>query len=239
MTDTIPEVPALAIGGAIAGEVSARGHEPAGGQGPVAVGNAWIDLRRNPMFWISPSLILLFVLMAAFPQLFTDKDPSFADLRQARRAAQSPRPGSATTSQGYDVYARTIYGARASILVGVLTTLVTLVFGSVDGHHRRLLRRRVDAVLSRIGDIFFAIPLLLGGDPGPLHLPERPGDALPGRGRQGRARARDPRLADLARLMRSSVLQVKPNDYVLAARALGASPIRIIRRTSCPTPWPR
>ena len=131
-------------------------------------------------------------------------------------------------TQGYDVYARTIYGARSSILVGVLTTLFTLVFGSAMGIIAGFFGGGIDAVLSRIGDIFFAIPLLLGGI---LVLYTFPSDL------------ETPYLVvvlkvviamaivgwpNLARLMRSSVLQVKPNDYVQAARALGASPSRII-----------
>ena len=47
--------------------------------------NAWRDLRVRPMFWISLALIVLFLLMAIFPQLFTSKDPTFADLAKARQ----------------------------------------------------------------------------------------------------------------------------------------------------------
>ncbi len=225
MTNTIPEVPA-GVEGAIAGEVSDSGNI-ATVKGRSLWANAWIELRRNPMFWISAFLIVLFVTMAAFPQLFTDKDPYYADLRLARQPPSSEAWFGYDT-QGYDVYARTIYGARASILVGVLTTLFTLVFGSAMGIVAGFFGGGVDAVLSRIGDIFFAIPLLLGGI---LVLFTFPSDL------------ETPYLVvvlkvviamaivgwpNLARLMRSSVLQVKPNDYVQAARALGARPSRII-----------
>ena len=47
--------------------------------------NAWRDLRRRPMFWISLALIVLFLVMAIFPQVFTSKDPTFADLTKARQ----------------------------------------------------------------------------------------------------------------------------------------------------------
>ncbi len=83
--------------------------------------------------------------------------------------------------------------------------------------------------MSRVGDVFFAIPLLLGAIIFLVSLPEFFNDnyflivmkvvlALVILG-----------WPSLARLMRSSVIQVKPNDYVQAARALGASPNRIIR----------
>lgn len=217
---TVPEVPA-GVEGALVG--------PAGEavRGRSLWANAWEELRRNPLFWISAVLIVVFVLMAVVPQLFTSKDPNLADLRLARQ-----KPSGAAwfgrDSQGYDVYARTIYGARASILVGIFATAFTLVFGSFVGIVAGFFGGWVDAVLSRIGDIFFAIPLLLGGI---LILYTFPSDSS------------TPYLViilkvvgalavigwpNLARLMRSSVLQVKPNDYVQAARALGARPSRII-----------
>ena len=99
------------------------------------------------MFWISAVLIVLFVVMAAFPQLFTDKDPYFADLSKARQPPSS-EAWFGYDAQGYDVYARTIYGARSSILVGMLATLFTLVFGSAMGIIAGFFGGWVDAVLS-------------------------------------------------------------------------------------------
>src|SRR5215211_8983548 len=97
---------------------------PAKGEKARSLGtDAWEELRRRPMFWISAALIVFFVLMAAFPQLFTSTDPTLADLSKAREAP-SADAWFGRDGQGYDVYARTIYGARASILVGNFATLV-------------------------------------------------------------------------------------------------------------------
>src|SRR3954451_7040928 len=68
--------------------------------------NAWDELRRNPLFWISSALILLFVVMAIAPQLFTNKDPNYADLSLARQPP-SKEAWFGYDGQGYDVYART------------------------------------------------------------------------------------------------------------------------------------
>ena len=114
------------------------------------------------MFWISAALIVLFVVMAVFPQLFTSKDPYYGDLNRAREAP-SPDAWFGMDSQGYDVYARTVYGARASIMVGIFATLFTLVFGSLVGIISGYRGGWVDSLLSRIGEIFLGIPLLLGG----------------------------------------------------------------------------
>ena len=202
---------------------------PAKGEKARSLGtDAWEELRRRPMFWISGALIVFFVVMAAFPQLFTNTDPTVADLSKAREAP-SPDAWFGRDNQGYDVYARTVYGARASILVGVFATLFVAVLGSFVGIIAGYRAGWMDSLLSRIGEIFLGIPLLLGGI---LFLYIFPNDPLT-----------TPFLLQvskvalvlgifgwptIARLMRSSVLQVKPNDYVQAARALGASPTRII-----------
>ena len=114
-------------------------------------------------------------------------------------------------------------------MVGILATLFVAVFGSFVGIIAGYRAGWVDSLLSRIGEIFLGIPLFLGGI---LFLYVFPSDPLT-----------TPFLVQVAkvalvlgllgwpaimRLMRSSVLQVKPNDYVQAARALGATPLRII-----------
>jgi len=190
--------------------------------------DAWRSLRHNPVFWVASFLIAVFLLMAIWPSLFTSTDPTEAILAQSRE-----RPNAdawfGRDIQGYDIYARCIYGARASILVGLFTTILTVLIGGTIGTMSGYLGGAWDATMSRIGDIFFAIPLLLGAIIFLVSLPEFFNDnyflvimkvvlALAVLG-----------WPSLARLMRSSVIQVKPNDYVQAARALGASPMRIVR----------
>ncbi len=188
--------------------------------------DAWHDLRRNPLFWISAALILLFAVMAIAPGLFTDTSPREAVLSEARTPPSSEN-WFGRDVQGYDLYARCIYGARASILVGVFATrsaspIIGTIFGLLAGYASGA----TDAVVSRIAEIFFALPLILGAIVILTSLP--PSDEYfvivfkvvlvfwvltwP----------------TIFRLMRSSVMQVRPNDYVQAARALGASPWRIV-----------
>lgn len=195
--------------------------------------DAWRDLRRKPMFWISVSLILGFVAMSVFPQLFTDVDPFAGTVRSARQEPSSAH-WFGTDQQGRDILARCIYGARASILVGLLTTVITSLIGITIGTFAGFYGGIVDTLLSRLGDIFFAIPLLLGAILFMSTFPNTENSsyisvvmkvvlALALLGWPG-----------IARLMRGSVLQVKPNDYIQAARALGGSPLRIIHRHVMP-----
>jgi oligopeptide transport system permease protein len=226
MTDVKPDTQA-AVDNSSHDTTAAADLKPTAERGRSLWSNAWEELRRNPLFWISSALILLFVVMAIAPGLFTRTDPTFADLRLARRKP-SAENWFGRDFQGYDVYARTIYGARASILVGVLTTAATLIFGSFIGIIAGYVGGAVDAVLSRFMEIFLAIPLLLGGILVLYSFPNQLG--TPYIIVVGKVVLVLSVLAwpNIARLMRSSVLQAKSNDYVLAAQALGASPTRII-----------
>lgn len=232
---------AAATAPASVGTVGESDRTPVAGQGqqspaerPRSLGrDAWEDLRRNKIFLISAVLILALVVMSVAPGLFTDKSPTDCNTRFSR---QPPGGGAVFgfDTQGCDVYARTIYGARASVLVGVLASLSTLVLGSVAGVIAGFYGGWVDSVLSRITDMFFAIPLLLGGI---LVLTSFPSDENTG------ALASILKVTfalallgwtSTARIMRSSAIQAKSTDYVQAARALGASNLRIITRHVLP-----
>lgn len=196
--------------------------------------DAYDDLRRRPLFIISLLLVAVFVLMAIFPQIFAlGRDPFDCDLARSRQAPS----GSAWFGydlQGCDVYARTVYGARASIMVGILTTIAVVLLGSTMGIIGGYYGGWIDSIVSRFTDIFFAIPLLLGGI---LVLTAFPSDP------------QTPELVtimkvvlalsilgwtQIARIMRSSVVQVKNTDFVQAARALGAGSVRIVNRHVLP-----
>lgn len=191
-------------------------------------GDAWLELRRSPMFWIAAVLIVFIVAMAVAPQLFTKADPYFCDLNNSLKKPGANGTLFGYTLQGCDVYARTVYGARSSILVGLLASLGTLLLGSLIGVVAGYFGGWVDIILSRLGDVFFAIPLLLGGIiilytfPNKLNTPYmvvvlKVVAAIVVLG-----------WPTIARLMRSSVLQVIPTDYVQAGRALGAGSSRLI-----------
>jgi oligopeptide transport system permease protein len=187
--------------------------------------DAWQDLRKNKLFWFSAALIVLFAVMAIAPGLFTDTSPRNAVLAEARTPPSSAN-WFGRDVQGYDLYSRCIYGARASILVGIFATLLVSLTGSIAGLLAGYTGGWLDAVIGRVAEIFFAMPLILGGIIILTSLPE-----------SNRYIVIVFKVVlvfwvltwpSIFRLMRSSVLQVKPNDYVQAARALGASPLRVV-----------
>ncbi|MGO1165589.1 MAG: ABC transporter permease [Janibacter sp.] len=201
--------------------------------------DAFRALRRNPLFWVSSVLIVGFIIMAVWPSLLATHGQNYSELANARQTP-SGEHWFGTDTQGYDIYSRTIYGARASILVGILATIGVLLLGSFLGLVAGYAGGWVDTLISRFGDIFFAIPLLLAGIIFLSSIREREDIfGIPLQGYFGVVLQVVLVFVifgwpSLMRLMRSSVIQVKPNDYVQAARALGASPMRIIRRHVLP-----
>jgi ABC-type dipeptide/oligopeptide/nickel transport system permease subunit len=189
--------------------------------------DAWRQLRRRPIFVVSGILIVLLMTMAAFPSLFTRADPRACNLADSL-LRPSAEHWFGTDVQGCDYYARTIYGARVSISIGILvtvsSTLIAVVFGSMAGYYGGI----VDTVIARITDVWFAIPTILGGivilrsifsERGLIQVSL----VLIVLG-----------WPTMLRLTRSSVLAVKEMDYIDSARALGVGNVRILQRHILP-----
>lgn len=198
--------------------------------------DAWRILKRRPLFWISAVLITIFTLMAIAPQLFVWPSPAthstsgqFCNLADSKQAPSADH-WFGTDQQGCDYYIRVIYGARVSMRVALGATAMTVALGLLLGGAAAYYGGRLDTVLSRLADGFFALPYLVGAI---IIL-----SALAG----GEQRTEWHVLTAIAflgwpallRLFRSSVLQIKNLEYVDAARALGASDNRIMVRHILP-----
>ena len=121
--------------------------------------DAWGQLRRNPLFWVGVVLGVFFLLMAAFPRCSLRRDP---------RPRPDRQPGRAVRRRwfGYDVQGRDVYARTGSTAPG-LAWWALLSAGHPahrrgDRRDRRLRGGWVDALLSRIADIFFGLPFVLG-----------------------------------------------------------------------------
>ncbi|MFF0050752.1 ABC transporter permease [Streptomyces sp. NPDC005498] len=188
--------------------------------------DAWHDLRRNPVFLVSALVILFLIVVSVWPSLIAPGNPLKCDLGEAQEGSRSGHPFG-FDGQGCDVYTRTVYGARTSVEVGLLSTLGVTVLGSILGGLAGFIGGAWDAVLSRVTDVFFAIPVVLGG----LVLlsvvasntvwPVIGFMVLLG-------------WPQISRIARGSVITAKQNDYVQAARALGAGNSRLLLRHIAP-----
>ncbi|MBE1514203.1 ABC transporter permease [Nesterenkonia halotolerans] len=191
--------------------------------------DAWRSLRKNPWFIISAVLLLLFLSMAVFPSLFTNTDPRECLLARSRQDP-SAEFWFGTDVQGCDYYSRVIYGARNSIAVGFIVAIGTFIIAVLLGLVAGYFGGWVDAVISRLTDMVFAVPYILGA----LVLL----NALQAFQAQGVREVAFVLIIfmwpTMTRLMRGSVISVVNSDFVMAARALGAGPITIMRRHILP-----
>jgi oligopeptide transport system permease protein len=191
-------------------------------------GDAWLELRTKPLFIISLVLILFILLISAFPSLFSSANPDIGVLTNAR----NPPSGSAWfgyDTQGRDVFARVMHGARASVIVGIASTLLTVIFGGLMGLLAGYFGGWLDALMSRIADIFFGIPFVLGAIV--ILTTLNPPSQSPGQFQIITQVVLSISLLSwpmAMRIMRSAAISAKQQDYVKAARSLGASTPRIV-----------
>lgn len=188
--------------------------------------DAWRSLRKNPFFLLGAFLMLIFATMAIVPQLFTGVDPRDTDLSRSQEKPSS-EAWFGYDVQGADYFANVVYGARISMSIG-LVTVISLVFigilvGALAGYYGGWL----DSLMSRITDVFYGLPLILGAFILLSVLPTRNlftvSAALVTFG-----------WMTAMRLVRSTVISVKEADYVQAARALGSSTSRMLLRHILP-----
>ncbi|MGB9227194.1 ABC transporter permease [Mycobacterium sp.] len=186
----------------------------------------WRKLHRRPKFIVAAALILLVLVVAAFPAVFATGDPGYADPSQSL-VGPSAAHWFGTDLQGHDIYTRTVHGARASVTVGLGATLLVFIVGGALGALAGFYGGWADAVVSRITDVFFGLPLLLAAIVLMQVLHHRTVWtviailALFG-------------WPQVARIARGAVLEVRGSDYVLAAKALGMSRFQILLRHALP-----
>jgi len=188
--------------------------------------DTWRSLRRRPKFVVAAVLIVFIVVVALFPALFTAADPGYADPSQSLLAPSSQH-WFGTDLQGHDIYTRTVYGARASVTVGLCATLAVFLVGGALGALAGFYGGWVDAVVSRVTDVFFGLPLLLAAIVLMQVMHHRTVWTV---------------IAilslfgwpQIARIARGAVIEVRGSDYVLAAKALGLSRFGILLRHALP-----
>jgi oligopeptide transport system permease protein len=187
-------------------------------------------LVRRPGFVLAAAFVLLMVVVAIAPSAFAGwfghGDPRACMLAHSAAGSTAGHPFG-FDKQGCDVYANVIYGTRDSIAIGLLASVFGLVLAVVLGCLSAYYLGWVDAIVSRLSDIFFGFPFILGAL------------VLLTAFRSHNVWTVSAALAlftwpTLTRLMRASVLSVKELDYVLAARSIGVSDWRLIRKHLLP-----
>jgi len=187
-----------------------------------APGVRWSTAVRRPAVWLGAALVALVLLAALLPDLFTSVAPD--------DCLRGPSPGHPLgfTRQGCDTFARVVHGTGPSVAVGLIATVGAAVIGVAVGSAAGMFGGWLDAVLSRIGEVFLSIPVLLavivvvsvvvaevdawvvGGSIGAF--------AWPG----------------TARVVRAETMRLRVSGFVVAAEAMGLGRAGILVRHILP-----
>lgn len=201
------------------------------------VADAWHTLRRRPDTIVAAVILTFFAFVVAFPGLFTRTDPQQCLISESKIRPQgfgATHPFG-TDAFGCDVLAQLAYGARPSLLLAVTVVGTSLLIGIVLGLLAGYYLGWVDTLISRSIEVFLVVPLLLAAllllslfrnvslGSGTFNVILLPAAVLILFGWMG-----------YARYIRASVLEAKSNDYVTAAKVMGASDLRVMFRHVLP-----
>ncbi len=194
-----------------------------------AFGGIRVFVQTRPLAALAMATLLLLVTMALLADVVATHDPLAQSVAQRLRP-----PGSdhyfGTDGFGRDVFSRVVHGSRVSLYVGLLAVSMAAVAGIAVGAFSAYWGGTFDLVIQRVMDVLLGFPFLvlalimvvaLGTSPTSVAI------AI--------ALAQAPQVA---RLSRASVLSIKGESYVEAARAIGAGSYRIIWRHLLPNSFP-
>ncbi len=211
----------------------------AGGAKPLGLwADTWRRLKRNKMALVGLGIIIVFIVVGvvqviAYPltdgQGLTPYPPNQQNYDLTPEGRGSPPSAThpfGTDYMGRDILSRVLVATRISLLVGIIAVAIALVIGLVAGPVSGYYGGAVDSVIMRLADVFFAFPyilfvLLIMTILGPGFVNVFLAIGILG-------------WASFARLVRGQTLSVKAMEYVEAARAQGATDLRIIFRHVLP-----
>ncbi|WP_378956214.1 ABC transporter permease [Pelosinus sp. sgz500959] len=187
--------------------------------------DAWRRLKENKLAMIGLYTALFIICIAIFGPWMSQLSYSDQNLLQANQSP-SKEHWFGTDNLGRDLFIRVLYGARISLSIGIVASLINLIIGVIYGGIAGLLGGRIDRMMMNIVDILYGIPMLLYVillmvvlKPGLTNIFIALGIAY---------------WLGMARIVRGQILSLKEQEYVLAARTLGASHWHILIRHLIP-----
>jgi peptide/nickel transport system permease protein len=204
-----------------------------GDEGTSLLADAWVRLKASPLFWVGAIIIGAFLVLAIIAPWIAPNDPGaqllIGQTSRARNAIAPAQPGFPLggDTQGRDLFSRLIVGARQTLLVGILATLIGLIGGLILGILAGAVGGWVDTVVMRVVDVMLSIPsLLLAISIGVLFTNPNLTSVIIAVG--------IPQIPVFARLLRGQMLAQRESDHVLAARSLGVKRGAIVMRHMLP-----
>lgn len=179
----------------------------------------WRRLKRNRLALAGLVIVIVIIVSAIFAPWIATHDPVKIDLRNRELTFGSPGHIMGTDEKGRDIFSRIVYGSRISLVVGVSSISLAIVFGVtfglLAGYYRKL-----DGLIMRLMDLLFAFPSILL----PLIIVAVLGASLV----NVIIAIGIWSIPALARIVRGSVLSVKEMEYITAVRSMGSGDFRIL-----------
>ena len=214
------EVVDVASSELLGGAVGSDAARPATFRAPVVR-----RLLRRPAAAFGVAVIAFFVIVAVCAPILAPQDPLATSFTSVRMAP-SPAHRFGTDEIGRDVASRVIFGARASLMAGVVAVIISLSVGVPIGLLAGYAGGKTDALLSRLTDAMLACPFLILAIALAAFLGPSLTNAMIAIGISA--------TPVFVRLSRGQTLAVKTEEFILAARAIGNSPLRIALRHVLP-----
>ncbi len=183
--------------------------------------SVWIRFKKNKLAMIGLVVILIFTIVAASADLWLDYEKQCIEQNMDIRFQKPNRQHwFGTDHYGRDLFARIVYGTRVSIFIGLLTIVFALLIGGIIGSLAGYYGKRIDGILMRLMDILLSIPAVLLA----LTIVAALGNSVINL-IIALTVSTVPRFAYI---IRSSVITIKGDEFIEAARAYGSSNIQII-----------
>jgi peptide/nickel transport system permease protein len=179
----------------------------------------WRRFRKNKIALVGLGIVVFFILLAIFAPLLAPYDFKEQNLAE-RLQPPSSEHFFGTDDFGRDIFSRVIYGARISLWVGFFSVLGSVIVGSLLGIIAGYYGRWIDGIISRLFDIMLAFPSILLA----IGIVAVLGPSL----QNALIAIAVINIPNFGRLIRSRVLSIKQEEYVMAAKAIGMSDMRIL-----------
>lgn len=179
----------------------------------------WWEFKKNKIAVAGMSIVLFFILLAIIAPLIT-KEGINEQVMGDRLQSPSAQYWLGTDDFGRDIFSRIIHGARISLWVGFSSVIGSVVVGSLLGIVAGYYGRWVDTIISRFFDIMLAFPSILLA----IAIVAVLGPSL----RNALIAIAIVNVPNFGRLIRSKVLSIKEDEYIMAAKGIGMRDSRIL-----------